>query len=188
MRAVEKGIYTEDGRYGEVGVIICTTGYDVGESTLPKIIGKNGVNMREKFGVKKLPNGEFDPFMPEPKTVFGNHMQGFPNFFLMNLSQSTNPVTNVTYAQEKHAEYIVGVIQQMKKEGTRLVDTMQEADDAWNQHVRDMADGSIWTSGCSGRGNWYTRNGQANTGLYFGSHTGMRKEVDARKDSYLVFQ
>lgn len=195
--ADEKGIITADGRHFDLDIIVCATGYDLGEATLPRVIGKNGENMRAKFGAKQLPNGDYESFMPQPKTVFGNHVKGFPNLFLMTWGlQGINPVTNVTYAMEMHANYVVQLIGDMKKKGQTICDVTEEAEKEWQEHVVEQQDGTIWTSGCSGRGNWYTRtgpngaegNGGVNYTLYFGSHTTLRTEVEKRKERYLVFQ
>lgn len=81
----------------------------------------------------------------------------------------------------------------MKQKGYKTCEPTQQAEDEWQTHMMVEAEGTIWTSGCSGHGNWYTRfgkeqgEGKAHS-LYFGSHSTLLREKEARKARYLVFQ
>ena len=64
----ENGVVDETGQEHAVDVIICSTGFDTSFAPAYDLIGRNGENLREKFG-------DF------PKGYFSTMVDGFPNFF-----------------------------------------------------------------------------------------------------------
>jgi cation diffusion facilitator CzcD-associated flavoprotein CzcO len=48
-RIDQKGIWTQDGKYHELDVIVCATGFDVSQRPPFPVVGRNGVDLREKW-------------------------------------------------------------------------------------------------------------------------------------------
>lgn len=68
VRFTERGIIDGDGNEHVVDVVICATGFDTSYSPPYECIGKNGQNLREKFG-------------DEPRGYLSIMVDAFPNFF-----------------------------------------------------------------------------------------------------------
>jgi cation diffusion facilitator CzcD-associated flavoprotein CzcO len=67
-RVDEHGVHTSDGKHRRVDAIICATGFDSSPASLFPIIGRNGVNLRERH-------------LHSPESYLGLCTDGFPNFF-----------------------------------------------------------------------------------------------------------
>lgn len=69
----ETGVVTKDGKLYEVDTIITATGFNNGFTPLIPIIGKGGVDLREKWA----PEGQIG----YPETYLGVMAPGYPNYF-----------------------------------------------------------------------------------------------------------
>jgi cation diffusion facilitator CzcD-associated flavoprotein CzcO len=68
-RIIESGIMTKDGRHIPCDVICCATGFDTYFKPIFPLIGRNGVNLANKWEKEA------------PEAYFGITISGFPNYF-----------------------------------------------------------------------------------------------------------
>jgi cyclohexanone monooxygenase len=119
-RITEKGVVA-NGREYELDCIIYASGFEVGTAMERRagyqVYGKGGVALADKWR-----NGV--------GTLYGMHSRGFPNLFIIGLSQiggSAN-ITHVLDVQSDHVKHMVGYAREHE---VRTIDVTQEAEDQW---------------------------------------------------------
>jgi cyclohexanone monooxygenase len=113
----------------EVDCIIFATGFEVGTAWTRRagydIVGKDGVRLSEYWA-----NGM--------KTLHGFSSHGFPNSFLMGLSQNGFSV-NLTSMLDDQAQHIAYIIRQVMDRGARYAEPTVEGEAAWVGEIRRLA-------------------------------------------------
>jgi cation diffusion facilitator CzcD-associated flavoprotein CzcO len=69
----KKGIITADGKHRAVDIIILATGFELGFTTLFPVIGRDGIDLRDKWSL--------DGQIGYPETYLGVMAPGYPNYF-----------------------------------------------------------------------------------------------------------
>lgn len=118
-----------NGKEYEIDCLIYATGFEVGTGYTRRagfeIYGRNGLTLTEKWkdGVSSL---------------HGMHTRGFPNCFIVSNAQAgfTANYPHMLNEQSKHLSYIV---QKCLSSQARVVETTQEAEDAWVEEVMRVA-------------------------------------------------
>ena len=64
---------------------------------------------------------------------------GFPNLFMITGPGSPSILTNVVMSIEQHVEWIARCIATMQQRGEALVEPEIDAEDAWVDHLREIA-------------------------------------------------
>ena len=112
-----------------VDCIIFATGFEVGTAWTRRagydIVGQNGVHLS-------------DYWAPGMKTLHGFSSHGFPNCFLMGLSQNGLSV-NLTSMLDDQAQHIGYIIKQVMDRGARYSQPTAEAEAAWVAEIRRLA-------------------------------------------------
>jgi len=123
-----------------VDAIVLATGFDAMTGALLKIDirGRGGLALAEKW------NGG-------PRTYLGLCSAGFPNLFMITGPGSPSVLTNMIPSIEQHVDWIANCLAHLREEGFAEIEPTIEAEDAWVQHVNDVADLSL-RSTCS---SWY---------------------------------
>jgi cyclohexanone monooxygenase len=123
-----------------VDVIVFATGFDAMTGALLKmdIRGRGGRSLREAWA-------------DGPKTYLGLQIAGFPNLFTVTGPGSPSILTNVPVAIEQHVEWITDCIAYMREHGYDRVEATEDAQDAWADHVAEVAKESIFSKANS----WY---------------------------------
>ena len=168
-----KGIMGKDGIERPYDVVVCATGFDTSYRPRFPIIGRNGVDLGEKW--TKEP----------PQSYFGIATVGFPNYFrkiflihhtyckyiyiyirLLYIFFNTNcllgfagpnyPVSNgsLVAAIQINAVYFYHCINKMQTQNIKSLEVRQDACDDYNTHVQEWLKRSVWTAPCS---SWYKR-------------------------------
>jgi cation diffusion facilitator CzcD-associated flavoprotein CzcO len=105
-----------------VDCIIYASGFEVGTSPTRRtgfdVTGRDGVLLSEYWA-------------DGMRTMHGIHMHGFPNAFVVQLSQGANFVANVPHNLSDSAKTVAAVVSHAAAGGYRLVEVTQEAQDAW---------------------------------------------------------
>jgi cyclohexanone monooxygenase len=113
----------------EVDCIIFATGFEVGTAWTRRagydIVGQNGQRLSEYWA-----NGM--------KTLHGFSSHGFPNCFLMGLSQNGLSV-NLTSMLDDQAQHIGYIIGEVMKRGARYAQPTVDAESAWVAEIRRLA-------------------------------------------------
>lgn len=84
------GINTADGRHRAVDIIILATGFEMGFTTLFPVIGRDGIDLREKWSL--------DGKIGYPESYLGIMAPGYPNYFtILQVSLVMNSVPEMLH-------------------------------------------------------------------------------------------
>ncbi|HZP31219.1 MAG TPA: NAD(P)/FAD-dependent oxidoreductase [Acidimicrobiia bacterium] len=133
------GIRTSEAHY-DLDVIVFATGFDAVTGALLRIDirGANGRRLA-------------DQWKDGPRTLLGLQVAGFPNMFTVTGPGSPSILTNVPVAIEHHVEWISDCIAYMREHGYDRVEADEGAQNAWAEHVAEVAKVSIFSHANS----WY---------------------------------
>jgi cation diffusion facilitator CzcD-associated flavoprotein CzcO len=133
------GIRTTDAHF-DLDAIVFATGFDAVTGALLRmdIRGSGGVPLA-------------DVWAHGPRTLLGLQVAGFPNLFTVTGPGSPSILTNVPVAIEQHVEWITDCIAYMREHGYDRVEATEDAQDAWADHVAEVAKESIFSKANS----WY---------------------------------
>jgi len=133
------GIRTEGGEY-PLDIIVFATGFDAMTGSLLKIDmrGRGGLTLKEKWE-------------GGPLTYLGLQVAGFPNLFVITGPGSPSVLTNMPGAIEQHVEWISDCIAYTRSHDLTCIEATEEAEDAWVDHVREIADLTLFSRADS----WY---------------------------------
>jgi len=121
-RITEKGVVVAGKEY-EVDCIIYSTGFEVGT----EYSRRNGYDMKGRDG-QKLSELWANEGM---RTKHGIHVHGFPNLFVVQLSQGANLVSNVPHNYTESGRTIATIVKHAVENGHQEVEVTKEAQDAW---------------------------------------------------------
>src|SRR5580698_8230629 len=125
-RINERGV-VHDGVEYPLDVLIYATGFQwMGAGSFNMIVGRDERSMRGKWSDEGV------------KTFLGLHSHGFPNLFIVTGPQGGGGSFNFTDAIDAHSDYVVWMLQTMRKRGARIVDVRKESEDAYAEHCRDV--------------------------------------------------
>ena len=133
------GVATTDASY-ELDCIVLATGFDAMTGTLNRIDirGKGGIKLRDKWAAG-------------PTTYLGLSTVGFPNLFTITGPGSPSVLANMVTGVEHHAEWISSCIDYIRDHGFQRIEATPEAEDAWVEHVNEVADTTLYPT-CN---SWY---------------------------------
>ena len=120
--------------------LILATGFDAMTGALNRIriTGRGGQLMRDKWA-------------GGPRTYLGLMVAGFPNLFTITGPGSPSTLANMIVAIEQHVEWISACIADMQERGVALIEAEQDAEDAWVEHVNEVANRTLFVLANS----WY---------------------------------
>jgi cation diffusion facilitator CzcD-associated flavoprotein CzcO len=121
-------------------VIVFATGFDAMTGSLLKIDirGRDGLGLRDKWA-------------SGPLTYLGLQVAGFPNLFVITGPGSPSVLTNMPLAIEQHVDWIGDCIAHVRRAGMSRVEATEEAEEAWVDHVRQVAELTLFPQADS----WY---------------------------------
>lgn len=128
------------GHIYEVDTIVYATGFDAmtGSFTRVDIRGRQG---------RKLT----DDWAEGPRSYLGLGVTGYPNLFTITGPGSPSVLSNMLTSIEQHVEWISDCIAYMHQQGLQWIEPEQEAQDAWDDHVREVAYMTLYPQAAS----WY---------------------------------
>jgi cation diffusion facilitator CzcD-associated flavoprotein CzcO len=133
------GVRTTAGEY-EVDAIVFATGFDAMTGSLLRIDphGRDGTPLTEAWA-------------GGPVTYLGLQVAGYPNLFTITGPGSPSVLTNMPLAIEQHVEWIANCIAFMREHDWTTVEASEEAQGAWVDIVRDVAEVTLFPKANS----WY---------------------------------
>jgi cation diffusion facilitator CzcD-associated flavoprotein CzcO len=133
------GVRTTEGDYG-VDIIVFATGFDAMTGSLLRIDpeGRGGTPLAAAWE-------------GGPVTYLGLQVAGYPNLFLITGPGSPSVLTNMPLAIEQHVEWIADCIAFMREHGWTTVEATEDAQEAWVDVVRDVAEVTLFPKANS----WY---------------------------------
>jgi len=138
-RITPKGVMTDGTEY-EADIIVCATGFAAMTGSFDKIQikGRDGLALTKKWEAG-------------PRTYLGLSTVGFPNFFMITGPGSPSVLANMIQSIEQHADWMVDCMSHMRETGAETIEPTLEEEDAWVEHVNEVAAISL-RSTCS---SWY---------------------------------
>lgn len=132
-KIVENGIQTSDGTVYELDDIVFATGFDAMTGPLLRlnITGRNGVTLVDKWA-------------EGPKTYLGLMVNGFPGMFMVTGPGSPSVLGNMPTSIEQHVDFIIDSIKHVRENGVKTVEPTVEAEEKWGEHVKELADATLF--------------------------------------------
>lgn len=133
------GIRTSE-REHPLDAIVYATGFDAMTGALARIDirGRDGLALRAAWEAG-------------PRTYLGLMSVGFPNLFLVTGPGSPSVLANMIEAIQQHVEWIADCLAHLRSAAQRTIEPTPAAQDAWVDHVNDVADLTLFPT-CS---SWY---------------------------------
>ena len=121
------GVKVDDTDY-TFDCLIFATGFDAMTGALDKIAirGRDGRKLKEKWAAG-------------PRTYLGLASAGFPNLFMITGPGSPSVLSNMLPSIEQHVNWIADCIGYLQSRGIRAIEATPEAEDAWVEHVNEVA-------------------------------------------------
>ncbi|OAL05033.1 FAD/NAD(P)-binding domain-containing protein [Phaeosphaeriaceae sp. SRC1lsM3a] len=142
QKVTEKGIITRAGDLKEYDVIVCATGFDTSFKPSFPVVGRNGVNLAEKW-TSDL-----------PKAYFGFLVPDMPNYF--TFIGPNSPISNgsLVLGVQATAMYVYKWLEKLQTESIKSFEVRHDANEEYNQHIQKYLERTVWTRGCR---SWYKR-------------------------------
>jgi cation diffusion facilitator CzcD-associated flavoprotein CzcO len=139
VRFCENGIRTSEHEI-KLDTVVFATGFDAITGSLLRLNpeGLNGISLKEKWA-----NG--------PVTYLGIATAGFPNLFMITGPGSPSVLTNMPVAIEQHVDWTADCIRHLEHCGAQNIETTNEAEVAWTDHVAKVAAQTLYPLAAS----WY---------------------------------
>lgn len=133
------GIRTSEREY-PCDLIVFAIGFDAMTGALAEvdIRGRGGVALSEAWAAG-------------PRTLLGIATAGFPNLFFVTGPGSPSVLSNMVLSIEQHVEWIADCIGFLRDHGYDRVEATVEAQDAWVEHVNELAQATLYPQATS----WY---------------------------------
>ncbi len=138
-RFTRTGIVANGAEY-PCDAVVTATGFAAMTGSFDRIpiTGRGGVMLAEKWRAG-------------PRTYLGLATSGFPNFFMITGPGSPSVLASMIQAIEQHVDWMVDCIAHMRDVGARTIEPLLTHEDAWVEHVNEVAEVSL-RSTCS---SWY---------------------------------
>ncbi|KAI0763006.1 FAD/NAD(P)-binding domain-containing protein [Fomes fomentarius] len=138
-RFTENGIETEDGDHQELDIVFCATGYDTSWQLPFDIIGRNGVNLNEKW-------------KPHPTSYLSMCVDEFPNMFMCLGPNSILGAGLVLPVLEYTVMYAVQVTAKMQRERLKSIEAKPEVVRAFDDYIESYFPRTVYSENCR---SWY---------------------------------
>ena len=129
-----------DGREYALDAVVCATGFAAMTGSFDRIAisGRDGLMLKQKWAAG-------------PRTYLGLSTAGFPNFFMITGPGSPSVLASMIQAIEQHVDWMTDCVAHMRDVGALTIEPMPDHEDAWVEHVNEVAKQSL-RSTCS---SWY---------------------------------
>ncbi len=131
---------TVNGKSYPLDAIAFATGFDAMTGAITRI----DIRGRDKRPLK-------DAWEAGPRTYLGLSVAGFPNLFTITGPGSPSVLSNMLPSIEQHVNWIADCIDHLEQRQVRAIEATVEAQDAWVEHVNDVANTSVYPT-CN---SWY---------------------------------
>lgn len=140
-KVVPRGIRTADGTIHDADIIVLATGFDAitGAVLDIDIQGRDGLPLRAAWS-------------EGARAYLGLSVPGFPNLFVINGPGSPAVFGNGILLGEIHVEWIVDLLENLRKRDLVLAEALAEPERDWTSHVAEVADATMMARAAS----WYT--------------------------------
>jgi cation diffusion facilitator CzcD-associated flavoprotein CzcO len=145
-RIDETGVWANGVHY-ELDCLIFASGFEVHleHSAKYETVGRDGLTL-SKYWADGM------------QTLHGMHVHGFPNLFIVGLSQAANLVSNITHNLTEAAESVAAVVSHALEVGATEVEVTDEAETAWVAQFDTSTVGFLGNPDCTP--GYYNHEGQ----------------------------
>jgi cyclohexanone monooxygenase len=127
------GLRTRGAAFGPFDAIVFATGFDAMTGALREI------DVRVEGGPVLA-----DQWEAGPRTYLGLMVSGFPNMFVVTGPGSPSVKTQMILAIEQHTDWIADCLTHMREHGFSRIEASRPAQDAWVEHVNQVADSTLY--------------------------------------------
>ena len=127
------GLRTRDREYGPFDAIVFATGFDAMTGALREI----DIRVRDGAALN-------EQWEAGPRTYLGLMVAGFPNMFVITGPGSPSVKTQMILAIEQHTDWIADCLRHLRAHGFNRIEADRDAQDAWVQHVNEVADSTLY--------------------------------------------
>ncbi|RPD58021.1 flavin-binding monooxygenase [Lentinus tigrinus ALCF2SS1-7] len=138
-RFTESGVETEDGQQQQLDIILCATGYDTSWQLPFKIIGRNGVDINEKW-------------KPYPTSYLSMCVDEFPNMFMALGPNSVIGAGTLLPILEVSVGYAVQAVAKMQRERLKTMEVKPDAVREFDQIIEGYFPKTVYSDKCR---SWY---------------------------------
>ena len=159
-RITENGVVV-DGKEYELDCLIFATGFEVGTNYTQQsgydLTGRNGITLSKKWA-------------DGLSTFHGLFSRGFPNLFIMGLTQ-TGFTTSIPHALNEQAKHLTYLLHYCLDSDVRTLETSQDAEDDWVETIHRLANlGKRFYAECTP--GYYNEEGKAGADGFFSGQYG----------------
>jgi cation diffusion facilitator CzcD-associated flavoprotein CzcO len=135
----ERGVRTAEREY-EVDDLVFATGFDAMTGSLAAIDirGRGGRRLGDKWA-------------DGPVSHLGLQVAGFPNLYTITGPGSPSVLSNMMVSIEQHVDFVADTVRYAHEHGDTVVESTDEAERAWTDHVREVGDYTLYPQANS----WY---------------------------------
>jgi cation diffusion facilitator CzcD-associated flavoprotein CzcO len=133
LEVTETGVRTESGEI-ELDILILATGYDglTGALMAFDIVGRGGRKVNDKW-------------KEGSRSYLGLMLEGFPNLFMTTGPNGPAALANIIRISENDVDWIASAITHMDKNGLTAIEPTAQAENAWMDIVKSLAQNSLIT-------------------------------------------
>lgn len=132
-RVTETAVITEDGRERELDILVLGTGFDSVTGGILNIdirgVGSFSINDRWRDGIR---------------AYLGLASAGFPNLLFVYGPHAPTGFLNGPTAAETQGDVVVDCLEYMRKNDFTRIESTPESDEAWADHIREVADMTLF--------------------------------------------
>ncbi len=140
VERIDKGGVWVGGVHYEVDCLIFASGFEVGTGYSRRAgyetVGRGGITLSEHWE-------------DGMQTLHGMHVRGFPNLFIVGLSQAANLISNITHNLTDAGATIAAVITHAQALGANEVEVTEEAEHAWVRSLEGAAQSFLGNPDCT---------------------------------------
>ncbi|KAF8807916.1 FAD/NAD(P)-binding domain-containing protein [Phlegmacium glaucopus] len=154
-RVTPTGIETVDGKFEELDIIICATGFETSFKLDFEIIGRGGINLN-------------DHQTPHPRTYLSIAVDGFPNMFQALGPNAGAGAGNLLLIMERQVDYAVAATLKLQRERLKSIEVKREAVEEFEKYIDNYFPTTVFGTKCR---SWYKGGKEEGrvTGLWPGS-------------------
>ena len=138
VELIDRTGVTAAGRHHDLDCLVLASGFEVNISPRARYetVGRGGMTLEQHWA-------------DGMRSLHGTHTHGFPNLFLMGLSQGANLVSNVTHNYTEAASRVAAVVSHALDSGATRVEVTSEAEQAWVDQLDVEGAGFIGNAECT---------------------------------------
>lgn len=133
------GIEDQIGNHREYDAIICATGFDTTYKPRFPLIGRNGVDLRDRWS-------DF------PETYCSLAVDGYPNYFIINGPNSAVGSGDLIIIFETEVDYALQCIDKLQSQGYKSIDVKKEAVEDFQVYSQTYFKSTVFGTDCR---TWY---------------------------------